>query len=210
MARINLISPIITIKIITCCIFLLNMSPLVAYAETESDVTNKENPANQTSQCIYKKGFVDKIEILDDRIEKSFWLERPSGAKGNTTSLFITYKNGDQLIIEHNYCMMYEFKVNFFPSINANTSPPDRKAAAKLLASLFNQHSKIKVTFNPGFENVLFKNFESYPAAWNNYDYHLEKSLNLELSVAEHNIKWDSMIFSKMYSLYVGIGGTPD
>ncbi|VAW60916.1 hypothetical protein MNBD_GAMMA11-427, partial [hydrothermal vent metagenome] len=102
--------------------------------------------------CEYKKGFVAHKQITDKNVSSYHWDERISSESNEQiTTLYLTYKNGDTAIIEHKYCIMYNFEVSYL------VADPDfsnsQKNIGKLMAQLFKQYAAKKVIFTPSLES---------------------------------------------------------
>ncbi len=148
------------------------------------------------NHCEYKKGFVAHKQITDKNVSNYHWDERISSESNEQiTTLYLTYKNGDTAIIEHKYCIMYNFEVSYL------VADPDfsdsQKNIGKLMAQIFKQYAVKKIIFTPPLENIL-KN--------KTYDFDFSGYNNVELFIEQQPLTKGST-FSHMITFYIGIGG---
>lgn len=99
------------------------------------------------SDCDYESGFVDGRRIVTgEGVVSASWLEPEYSARGgHQKAMRIVYDNGDVVLIEHQYCYMYEIGI----TVMWSEAPGQATKISQRLAGLFNEHSALESNYEP-------------------------------------------------------------
>jgi len=152
----------------------------------------KEGP----SHCEYEQGYVPHKKIKDKNVSFYKWEDRKDKESDEyITSLYLIYKNGNVATIQHKYCAMYNFEVDY---LVADPKFPLKKAnIGKLMAQYFTLYSVKKIKFTPSLDKVLGSDLEDYKYSGNE---------NIEISL-DHYPLTSAGTYRQVESFYIGIGG---
>ena len=123
--------------------FLVLMIPLTAVAEK--------------SNCMFPVGMVKQNPPADMASVAKFQWDIGQDKKGGDTiqTLRILYKNGNHVVIQHQYCNGYRFEINYVRQTRSENL--DVAAIAKIVASLYSQYYSAPqpVTFSKPLEAII-------------------------------------------------------
>lgn len=69
------------------------------------------------NECEFSRQSFSFPEASGADVANSYWLHvRDSETEEYVDRLFVAYKNGDALIVEHKYCIIYSFKASYYSS----------------------------------------------------------------------------------------------
>jgi hypothetical protein len=138
--------------------------------------------------------------------------EKASGERFDT--LHIVYKNGDHATIEHKYCTVYNFEINYFR--NRQSNDLDATAIAKTVTHLFSQYhsAPMKVKFAKPLEEILAGTLKQQAF---NKDKDFSRGLphdtvaypnsSVELTLNYRSLGEFSSTYSSVTTFHLGIGG---
>ena len=132
-------------------------------------------------------------------------------------TLRILYKNGDHAVIQHKYCTLYRFEINYFRNRQADNL--DAKAISTLVAGLYTQYFSApqKVKFSRPLAQIIAATFKEQ-----NFDREKDFGYGLPLEEAiypdsdlslTYLINYKSLddmtsgIYSSVTSFALGLGG---
>lgn len=68
-------------------------------------------------ECAFSRESFSFPEVKGADIANSYWLHvRDPETEEYIDRLFVAYKNGDALMVEHKYCLIYNFKASYYSS----------------------------------------------------------------------------------------------
>lgn len=163
------------------------------------------------NNCNYTKDFVKHTNIKDLNILSQSWKNTidPDSDEYVTTHK-IRYKNGNKAIIEHKFCEMYNYELNYFIADNKFKTTP--KNIGKLVNKIYQQSTAVKIHFkiplniaitdkltHSGFSQSKLFDFElSVPDSGNQ---------NIEQAISYTVIKKPSSKYKSKINYYLGVGG---
>ncbi|MFC4257803.1 hypothetical protein ACFOZ5_02020 [Marinobacter lacisalsi] len=165
------------------------------------------------SDCDYESGFVDGRRIVtDEGVVSASWLEPDYSARGgHQQAMRIVYDNGDVVLIEHQYCYMYEVSI----TVTWSEAPGQAAEISQRLADLFNGHSALESNDEP-IAPILFEALSSMPLDAENPVsqsvpdvINIRESTNVEGQITVANYPGYLSGMKYITSLYVGFGGMP-
>lgn len=166
-----------------------------------------DEQASEEYKCLYEKDFVKEEKIENKNIASSYWIVEVQGYE-EVKRLYLIYKNGDIAVVEHKYCSMYNFNIDYFIS-NWQRETPEN--ISKVLDDLWS-HSKLKPTVSKTFSSILESSLKAV-------DFDGEKSQFIPL-LEELQYKNDSTdyqfhfskeskspLYPSSVNFYYGVGG---
>ncbi|MES2675416.1 MAG: hypothetical protein V4660_14335 [Pseudomonadota bacterium] len=147
---------------------------LIALALLTSSCFAAEKPATSTTNsCSFTKESLKFSALKDPAIINSYWQHtQDPETEEFVDRLFIAYRNGDSAVIEHKYCLIYNFKASYYSTAGEHTQSiekldqllfnlqdlnalatklsviPNKKIIAELKKLTFNPEKPSRVNFN--------------------------------------------------------------
>ncbi|MDH5179830.1 MAG: hypothetical protein OEZ39_18430 [Gammaproteobacteria bacterium] len=157
--------------------------------------------------CKYGKEFVKERDIKAKDISHQYWrynLDPDSGEHFKTLHLF--YTNGDQAVIEHKYCSMYNFELVYFLGKSSN---PSLDQIGSIVGDHVNKYSSM---LNQSAEKISNRvkstlsahKFSSNSAFSRGFDGNLPGT---ELSISFMPFDNIGSMYSGIIGFYLGVGG---
>lgn len=162
-----------------------------------------------TNACNFTRESIVLSEPKDTAIINSYWQHtQDADTEEYIDRLFIAYKNGDAVVIEHKYCSIYNFKASYFSTSGEHTASIEKLDQLMINLQIFNAlAAKLSVAPNDRVTAQLKKStFDPEKPYRVNFDA-ADKAAENDVS---YSFSYDPLgslgMLGSMVSLYVGYG----
>ena len=162
---------------------------------------------SRTPTCSLRIENLNFVTPTSDNIESTFWQKDVDGYE-SINRLHIAYKDGSVAVVEHKYCLMYNFEIAYYASTTNELS--DGKKLSEILKSFFNysavQDTSIQNAVSAIIKRFEEKGFDADSALATAHDDSTQDNKRAEYSVSYMPIE-DSSLHRAALFIYMGIGG---
>lgn len=165
--------------------------------------------ASAKDECDFSRESFSFPEVKGADIANSYWLHvRDPETEEYVDRLFVAYKNGDALMVEHKYCLIYNFKASYYSSSGQFTED---------VTSVVGLVSKMQ-TYNLLAKKLSVIPSERIGAQLKKSEFDVEKSQQIDFDAADkaaqnnvtYSFSYDPLgtmaMMGGMVSLYVAYG----
>lgn len=160
---------------------------------------------NSSLSCDITKETLNLSTPTADNIANTFWQEGHDGYE-KVNRLHILYKDGSVAVLEHKYCIMYNFEVAYYSSNALSESRDIVELFENFLTFSGAQDASGKKAAAAINKRLDEKGFNSGRAVATTYDGSTSNNQLVEYSISYQPLE-DSSLHKSAVFIYLGIGG---
>lgn len=164
-----------------------------------------------STDCKFNKNFIQEKPAQDKSIAHQHWrYSKDPDSDEHVKTLYIIYSNGDQAVIEHKYCLMYNFELAYFAGKSSATI--DQKLVGRIVEKHVKHYSAMLNNTSAKIENDVIATLNKHGFSGSKplnkgIDSVLSKTENTELAISYMPYENIGSIYTAIVGFYLGVGG---